>query len=426
LQYVQPGLVGLMDGSVSTLAPVECDLAAGDDCDTASDHVFGDQVLLSDGDHDDLCLIDERGATSVIGIGSERNLPNWNATSAAFLETARTFNDLLLAVNEVALLAGKKGDAYGPIRERIYTFSEGSDRARMSSSTLSSFGSSQWRGIFVSTAENSFNAYAAFSGETRNEGEYARCLDVVATVKGKPTIFDHIPKGMDNRQARRWARNQLVKLRRAGELQHGTALRPYLEFLVAQGTTLRTKIRAYEKAFMKRAKRLKLDGALAHAAKNFAVIFAGGSLAIEAGVLPWPEDVLLDAIVTCFESAIVRGHANALAIARRTLQKKLASDEIIERTPNAIFGPMDHAGFSEHVNGKVRITVASAAFAKWFENRAQRLAALHWLHDQGHLDMGTKRASPSLRTTEWAERQRRWPDGSNPRSFVFFDPFGSK
>ena len=87
---------------------------------------------------------------------------------------------------------------------------------------------------------------------------------------------------------------------------------------------------------------------------------------------------------------------------------------------------MDHAGFFERENGKVRITVASAAFAKWFENKAQRLAALRWLHDQGLLDMGTKRASPSLRTTEWAERQRRWPDGSNPRSFVFFDPFGSK
>jgi putative DNA primase/helicase len=298
----------------------------------------------------------------------------------------------------------------------------------MSSSTFSSFGSSQWRGIFVSTAEHSFNAYAAFSGETRNDGEYARCLDVAATVKGKPTIFDQNPEGMDKRQARRWARNQLVKLRRACELQHGTALRPYLEFLVAQGSALHKKIRAYEQAFMKCAKRLKLDGALAHAAKNFAVIFAGGSLAIEAGFLPSHEDALLDAIVSCFESAIsdVRGHANALAVARRTLQNKLAGEEIIEKTPNARFGPMDHAGFFERDNGKVRVTVASAAFAKWFENRAERLAALRWLHDQGLLDMGTKRASPSLRTTEWAERQRRWPDGSNPRSFVFFDPFGSK
>ncbi len=67
---------------------------------------------------------------SAIGIGTERDLPNWNATSNAFLETARGFNDLVLPANEVGLLAGKRRDAYAPIRERIYAFSEGRDRAR--------------------------------------------------------------------------------------------------------------------------------------------------------------------------------------------------------------------------------------------------------------------------------------------------------
>jgi hypothetical protein len=251
---------------------------------------------------------------------------------------------------------------------------------------------------------------------------------VAAAIKGKPTIFDHNPEGMNKKQARRWARAQLVSLRRHCDRQHGTALRPYIEFLVAQGKDLRRKIRAHEREFMGQAKELNLDGALEHAAKNFALIYAGGRLAIEAGILPWSRAKLLDAIVSCFESAIsdIRGHANALGVARRILQNKLAGEEIIAKTPNASFGPMDHAGFFERYSGKVRITVAAAAFAKWFANKAQMLAALRWLHGQGLLDMGAKRASPSLKTTEWAERQRRWPDGSNPRSYVFFDPFGSK
>jgi uncharacterized protein (DUF927 family) len=54
------------------------------------------------------------GATSVIGIGSERNLPNWNATSGAFLETARSFNDLLLAVNEVAFSRARRATLMAP------------------------------------------------------------------------------------------------------------------------------------------------------------------------------------------------------------------------------------------------------------------------------------------------------------------------
>ena len=73
---------------------------------------------------------------SAIGIGTERDLPNWNSTNNAFLETARGFNDLMVPANEVGLLAGKRRDAYGPIRERIYIFSEGRDRARLSSSTM--------------------------------------------------------------------------------------------------------------------------------------------------------------------------------------------------------------------------------------------------------------------------------------------------
>ena len=64
---------------------------------------------------------------STIGIGTERGLPNWNTTNNAFLETARGFNDLLVPANEVGLLAGKRRDAYSPIRDRIYAFSEGRD-----------------------------------------------------------------------------------------------------------------------------------------------------------------------------------------------------------------------------------------------------------------------------------------------------------
>jgi hypothetical protein len=48
------------DVACTAVGKVECDPAAGDDCDAASDHVFGDQVRLSESYHDDLCLIEER------------------------------------------------------------------------------------------------------------------------------------------------------------------------------------------------------------------------------------------------------------------------------------------------------------------------------------------------------------------------------
>ena len=79
-------------------------------------------------------------AASMIGIGREPQLPNFASTQAATAELARVFNDVLLPANEVGLLAGKKRDAYAPLRELTYRLSEGRDRSRHSASILCELG----------------------------------------------------------------------------------------------------------------------------------------------------------------------------------------------------------------------------------------------------------------------------------------------
>ena len=144
-------------------------------------------------------------ASSMVGIARESQLPNWNTTVASFQETARLFNDLLLPANEVGLLAGRRGDAYPKLRQLVYVFSEGRDTSRHSSSSAASVSSSAtWRGVFVSTAEHSLNTYAALSGEQRDHGEFARCLDVPAVRGGSSTVFDRGPGTMSARDFERW------------------------------------------------------------------------------------------------------------------------------------------------------------------------------------------------------------------------------
>ncbi|MBV8616710.1 MAG: DUF927 domain-containing protein, partial [Acetobacteraceae bacterium] len=177
--------------------------------------------------------------TSVGGIGRERDLPNWNATTGGFLETAGRFNDRLLPVNEVGALAGKRRDAYGPIRERIFAFSEGRDRARVSGSAVGApRGASRWSGIFVSTAEFSFTQYAGFAGETRAEGEYARCLDIPARQRDRSTVFNRFPEEVEGSRSA-WARAQLTQLRCACERQCGTPLVAFVEYVIAKGDRAR-------------------------------------------------------------------------------------------------------------------------------------------------------------------------------------------
>ena len=111
---------------------------------------------------------------SVIGLGREADLPNWGATAAAKGESARMFNDMLFPLNEAGLLGGSKKKAYPEIRETIYRLGEGRERLRHTQSIFSApAASSEVRTIFFSTAEHSFDDYATFAGETRDEGEYA-------------------------------------------------------------------------------------------------------------------------------------------------------------------------------------------------------------------------------------------------------------
>lgn len=361
--------------------------------------------------------------TSVYGIGVERNLPNWSATPGGFLETARLFNDLVMPLNEVGLLSGKRKEAYGPIRERIYAFSEGRDKTRNSLSTMATSGaSSQWRGIFFSTSEHSFNEYAALSGETRSGGEYARCLDVPAVRKGQTTVFNRFPNNVPNK--RKWAQSQLISIRKACEKQCGTALMPFLLYL-SKVENLPEVIEEYKTAFLKRVKKKGLDNALVHAASNFALIYAGGALGIDADVLPWDKRQLLKAILRCFDEAIsdALGHENAATLGVKELRKRMAALTFvdIEKDPGASL--KGAVARRERAASGLVYTVSCKEFGSWFPNQAQRVAALRWLFDRGLLELGDRNTVPSASATEWAERTIRW-GGIARKSFVFRLPGG--
>ena len=365
---------------------------------------------------------------SAIGIGTERDLPNWNSTSNAFLETARGFNDLILPVNEVGLLAGKRRDAYAPIRDRIYTFSEGHDRARLSSSTMATNrASASWRGIFVSTSEYSFNDYAAFSGETRSSGELARCTDVAALGMRHATIFDSYPANVESKRRKRWGRRQLAKMRENCARFHGTAFGPYVAHLIAISRQLPEKVDNHCETFMKGVRAMHLDGALEHAGKNFALIYAGGCIAIEAKILPWTADRLFQAIGSCFRAAVedIRGHTNSLRRARAVLKTKLRSDEIKQVRPRETVTPDRSPGYWQEKAGIRSYTIHAKAFRGWFASRAQAVAVLRWLYEQGDLIADKGKFAPSLKTSQWAVRACRWPGGKNVKSIRLRDPFPS-
>jgi putative DNA primase/helicase len=372
--------------------------------------------------------------TSVIGISKESDLPNWNRTDAAFLEQARVFNDQVLGINEVGLLAGKRGDAYAHLRTVIYRFSEGRDRSRHSSSDVGgTAASSSWRGIFVSTAEHSFNAYAGFSGEKRDEGEFARCLDIPALKKARHTIFDRCPPDINEEDFDSWARFEVIKLRKACERHSGVAMKPYVEHLVQNRETLKQTIAEGVKEFVAGVDIPNDNGALQHAARNMGLVYVGGRLGIEAGLLPWDRKTLLSAVRACFKAAMreLNLHEDPDRIVQRILRKNLNSASVIPQDEVVwnLNGDVKPDGYYKSVKGKLIYVIGSKAFRRWFPNKSQQEAAICWIREGSHLQIGKEKPGKSnavQNSIGKIEQQPRWPDGENTRSIVFTDPFDRK
>lgn len=362
---------------------------------------------------------------SVIGIGREPDLPNWGATAAAKGETARMFNDMLFPLNEVGLLGGSKKKAYPEIRETIYRLGEGRERLRHTQSTFSSPAtSSEFRTIFFSTAEHSFDEYATLSGETRDEGEYARCLDVPVNRPGKHTIIDRYPLNVPRNKRRKWAEDRVIELRKACEENHGAVFRRYMQHLITRRKKLPSQIRKYMDEMVEHTADASVKGALEHARQNMALLYAGGRLAIDAGVVPWTPEQLLKAVDACWRRALDlhRRKEDVLSRAKRALRANLTGENVRKRGASESFSTKRVDGYYVMENSVRVYTVHAAAMRHWLGNDARQFKVLvAWLASEGFLKPRQSRTDKA--DSDWAIQTPKWPNGKSVRSIVFRDPF---
>ena len=108
---------------------------------------------------------------SVIGLGREEDLLTLGATTAAILEKAGPWTDLLFPINEVGTIKGKRSEAYAKLRELTFALNAGRDTVRHSSWGASG---DPFRLIYAASAEHSTSEYAAMAGEKRDDGELVR------------------------------------------------------------------------------------------------------------------------------------------------------------------------------------------------------------------------------------------------------------
>ncbi len=84
---------------------------------------------------------------------------------------------------------------------------------------------------------------------------------------------------------------------------YGTAFREFVRLLCAIEPDLRLYlIRSYQEAFVAACPLDCATPEVGRAASRMALLAAAGEIAIELGVLPWPEGAAIDGVATCFRA----------------------------------------------------------------------------------------------------------------------------
>lgn len=322
---------------------------------------------------------------SMIGFGNDVEIPNWNMSSSALAETGRLFNDLPLIVDEIGAMDGKQKEARDKIRPLIFQYATGATKAINSKSTYAvPLAQNKAMGILLTTAERSFDDYAQLAQEQRDAGEYARAIDVPVLSGNRETIIDRFPKNLDDAKRPKWARQKLQEIRSGCSNHHGLAIKKYLKHLLDKETDeLVGQVEVNIEEFLQKLRLDERDGVSGHVARNFAVIYAGGLLAIEAGLLTIKRLKLERSLVSCFKASIkqVRTPQTIEKAAARKLMKQLKNAQLPTKEKAAREQkPVGFRAICKSTGQVDHYAVSGNTMKAWFPDETELQAVITWLH----------------------------------------------
>jgi putative DNA primase/helicase len=358
---------------------------------------------------------------SVIGLGTEDDLPNFRTTDAAFGELPRDFNDSVMPLNEFGLLKGTANERRQRQRELTYGFAEGRGTTYSRLVPVENSGkNAKWSSIIIANGEETSDELAMHAGEIRMAGETVRWIDLPGAKVGCPDVFDRAPSFNSPAKRSAWFAKQCAAIRAGCRRYHGMAHWHFIKRVIGQRQTIRGELVALRDSFVKLVTKDETDHVVQHLARNFGHIYAAGIQAVRFGTVPWSEDLVLECVRRCYRDARreIKSEADLLRGALRRLRVRAADRTIVltaDQTMPRRLGRAD--GYRGKGHRSNRITVRADAFKAWFDDPRQPKLVLEWLRSQHCLP---SRPKPSKRGQGivWAESQPQWPDGTRRRSVV--------
>ncbi|MDD5462998.1 MAG: DUF927 domain-containing protein [Methylococcales bacterium] len=224
----------------------------------------------------------------------------WRATSNGLEGVAALLSDTCLCLDEISEADPREVGAI------VYSLGNGVGKQR-----ANKIGSARqvhrWRLSLLSTGERSITAAMQEGGKQAKAGQLVRLLNIPAARRFG--VFDNLHSFTDGREMADYFKTECAK-------HYGHAGIKFVEHIIKQGNAdFGAILASLETQF------IHTDTQAARAASRFALYAMAGELAIEAGILPWPQGSALDACKVMFEQwQLMRGNGGGATEHKQILQ----------------------------------------------------------------------------------------------------------
>jgi uncharacterized protein (DUF927 family) len=230
-----------------------------------------------------------KAAASVWGKGSEKDgfIRSWRSTANGLEAAAALHSDTALVLDEIGVLDAREAGS------AAYLLANGTSKSRMTRDARLRKPVT-WQTVVISTGEHRLADKLAEEGKRQKAGQAVRLLDVPADAGRGFGCFDNGgPTGS--------AKDIVDAIGKAASTSYGTAGPAFVAATLSTGVDQVASI-AREGLAQFRQENLpaNADGQVLRACDRFGLAAVAGELAIQFGIVPWPEGTARAAAETCF------------------------------------------------------------------------------------------------------------------------------
>ncbi|MFH1339665.1 MAG: DUF927 domain-containing protein [Pseudomonadota bacterium] len=350
---------------------------------------------------------------SAIGFATKQEMLNWNISEAALGQQLALFNDCMVPLDDLENMKGGDAAKYEQIRSVTYGIAAGTEKVRHSHAKLPS---NPWRTILITSMEKTIQDLSIAAKKSRNHGESVRMIDVPMLESGRTHIFDRAQE-VGIKATGTWKVRRFANMNKACLENHGAAFRRHVSLLCRKPEAA-TTVKKYRERFV-RTVITGEDGDVARdVARKFGLIYAGGLLATDFGLVPWKSNDVMVATRICYLAArsLLPDKGVAIRKGRSALHRFLGT----LKRKREINDFRAEPGFVTKKGGQSVYLISVDAFNNAFASREDLDLTLNWLQQEKLIAMASVKSGPPRLKSQFS-----WPHGRR-RSFKITLPPGSR